>query len=434
MSMEEISYAENTASLNELYKRHTLSEKAEISGILAGSYNSTPGAFEDFAEDAEEKLMINFDAFVCKNGHMISSDAIKISNAGKSKPLHESIPYMLSSSDSEYLTMLKEKVDKRIEIEINEGENQSLSIALSNFKSPIVSNIEIVAGKNSNLKLFVLFLSEQKRASLNASSLRVVAEAGASAEINILHNEDENTHALHFSSFSLEDRSSLLLNSTYIGSKSSIVRNFASLRGEHSNFRSSSSIVLSQEQKIDMFNSSLNLGIGSSYFGDVHAILSGNSLGFVKDMSSIAPNSKGASAYIKERAIMASQKARISLLPDMSINENDVKATHSAASAPIEEESLFYLMSKGLPRIVAESMILEGFVSDNISTIIDPIARSIILSHLHAKVISGEFGKLVNNSTAGAWSNTNAKKEMFEGGAKYSGQEKEQEDSSLRHK
>ncbi len=425
MTMEEISYSENAGSLDEIYKKHRLHAESEMSSILSSTYSTPQGAFEDFVEEAEKKLMFNFDAFVSRSGHSLSSDLISISSSRKSKP--QAADYMqLTQADDGYLRMIGERADKRIRIEIKEGEAKSLSIALANFRAPLVSKIEIILRKNAKLKLFAMFVSDQKKDSLNASSTSIVAEKGASAEINMLHNEDAYTYAMHFSSTSLDQDSHVSFNSAYVGSKSCIARNYASLRGERSSFSLSSSLAMSKEQKFDIFNSSSNSGAGSSYSGDAHVILSGSSLGFVKDMSGIAPNAKGANAYIKERAIVVGARARISMLPDMSINENDVKATHSAASAPIDEENLFYLMSKGISRSVAESMILEGFIADNLSKIQDPIARSIILSHLHEKVLSGEFGKVIETSSAGAWANASSSKEMFDGSSKYSGQEAEQ--------
>ena len=66
-------------------------------------------------------------------------------------------------------------------------------------------------------------------------------------------------------------------------------------------------------------------------------------------------------AYQANRNLSLSEHARADSMPKLEIEANDVRCTHGATVGPIDEEQVFYLTSRGLPRPVAERMIVEGF-------------------------------------------------------------------------
>ena len=66
-------------------------------------------------------------------------------------------------------------------------------------------------------------------------------------------------------------------------------------------------------------------------------------------------------AYQANRNLLLSEKARADSIPSLEIEANDVRCTHGATVGQIDEEQIFYLMSRGLPRPDAERMILQGF-------------------------------------------------------------------------
>ncbi len=66
-------------------------------------------------------------------------------------------------------------------------------------------------------------------------------------------------------------------------------------------------------------------------------------------------------AYQANRNLLLSEKARADSIPSLEIEANDVRCTHGATVGQIDEEQLFYLMARGLPRREAERMIIGGF-------------------------------------------------------------------------
>ncbi len=80
--------------------------------------------------------------------------------------------------------------------------------------------------------------------------------------------------------------------------------------------------------------------------------------GMIKIMEA-APKSK---SFLSGRSILLDKDAKSDAIPGLEILTNDVKATHSASVAQIDEEQIFYLGARCLDRSEAEKIIVEGFL------------------------------------------------------------------------
>ncbi len=69
-------------------------------------------------------------------------------------------------------------------------------------------------------------------------------------------------------------------------------------------------------------------------------------------------------AYQTNRNLLLSRKARTDTIPKLEILADDVKCGHGAAVSSIDEEQIYYLMSRGMSREVAKAVIVEGFYAD----------------------------------------------------------------------
>lgn len=66
-------------------------------------------------------------------------------------------------------------------------------------------------------------------------------------------------------------------------------------------------------------------------------------------------------AYQANRNLLLSSQARADSIPGLEILANDVRCTHGATIGQMDDEQLFYLMSRGLTRFDAQRLIVEGF-------------------------------------------------------------------------
>ncbi len=75
----------------------------------------------------------------------------------------------------------------------------------------------------------------------------------------------------------------------------------------------------------------------------------------------VAPGAQRTDGYQANRNLMLSKDARADSIPGLEILADDVRCTHGATISSLEEEPIFYLMTRGLPRPIAERLVVEGF-------------------------------------------------------------------------
>lgn len=75
----------------------------------------------------------------------------------------------------------------------------------------------------------------------------------------------------------------------------------------------------------------------------------------------VAPGAQKTDGYQANRNLVLSKAARADSIPGLEIMADDVRCTHGATVGRLEEEHIFYLMSRGLDRRGAERLVVDGF-------------------------------------------------------------------------
>lgn len=105
----------------------------------------------------------------------------------------------------------------------------------------------------------------------------------------------------------------------------------------------------------------------------------------------VTPEGKGTAAYQQNRNLLLSRTARADSIPNLEIGANDiVGCTHGATVGKVDEEQLFYLMCRGLTRVEATRLIVEGFVDPLVAEV--PVAglRDALRREISARVGEAE--------------------------------------------
>ncbi len=92
------------------------------------------------------------------------------------------------------------------------------------------------------------------------------------------------------------------------------------------------------------------------------SILQNKSKSLFKGMIRIKENATKSNSFLSGRSILLDKDAKSDAIPGLEIFTNDVKATHSASVAQIDEEQIFYLKTRCLSHEEAERTIVEGFL------------------------------------------------------------------------
>lgn len=109
-----------------------------------------------------------------------------------------------------------------------------------------------------------------------------------------------------------------------------------------------------------------------------------NNYGVVQDNASlyfvgighIKNGSKVSTAHQNARIMVFDKKCKAAASPILKIDENDVEASHSASVGKVNEEHLFYLMSRGINENDAKRLITLGYLNPVLPFIFDEATRN----------------------------------------------------------
>ena len=83
--------------------------------------------------------------------------------------------------------------------------------------------------------------------------------------------------------------------------------------------------------------------------------------------------------------MLLSKDAKADAIPSLEIENNDVKATHSASVAQINDDQMFYLMSRGLDENNSKKLMIDGFLESIIQHMPLPQLRNLIRTAISSK-------------------------------------------------
>ena len=117
-----------------------------------------------------------------------------------------------------------------------------------------------------------------------------------------------------------------------------------------------------ERQSFDVTSNLLHYGHNSRGRVLVKSVMKDMSKSLFKGMIKIAKEAKATESYLAGHAILLDKAAKSDAIPGLEIETNEVKATHSASVAQLDEAQVFYLMSRGLSREGAKREIVNGFL------------------------------------------------------------------------
>lgn len=100
----------------------------------------------------------------------------------------------------------------------------------------------------------------------------------------------------------------------------------------------------------------------------------------------VQPDAQKTNAYQSNKNILLSENATINAKPQLEIFADDVKCSHGCTVGQLDEEALFYLRARGIPKERAEVLLLQAYAADIVAQIkpmsIRAYAERLILEHL----------------------------------------------------
>jgi len=257
-------------------------------------------------------------------------------------------------------------------------DNTSLEIPLRvlnviNNEGSLLSKNIIVVGKNSTLKFVEEFYSTQNRSLLNSTTI-VHLEEGAQANLGVVQNLGGNVLFFANKKAILDKDARLTSTAGFFGGYATLSRFDSVMQGSGSSSEDYEIVFGSGQQRFDITSNIIHRGMQTNGKVVAKGVFNDSSSGIFKGMINIDKNARYANAYLAEHSMLLGKEAKSDAIPGLEISNNEVKATHSASVAQINDDELFYLMARGLGKEEAKKLIVLGFF--------DPLFRQIPFSQV----------------------------------------------------
>lgn len=109
---------------------------------------------------------------------------------------------------------------------------------------------------------------------------------------------------------------------------------------------------------------------------NIRAVLLDQSTGVFQGQIHVHPVAQKTDGHQLSHALMLSEQATFNAKPCLEIYADDVKCSHGATTSALEEDHLFYLCSRGIPRPKAQELLAAGFVHEVLERLTDPWVRT----------------------------------------------------------
>lgn len=115
-------------------------------------------------------------------------------------------------------------------------------------------------------------------------------------------------------------------------------------------------------------------------------IMDGTSRGIFNGKIYVRPNAQKTNAFQSNRNILLSADAKVNTKPQLEIWADDVKCSHGCTTGQIDEEAMFYLMTRGIPRSTARAMLLYAFAGETIDAVGLPAMKDYLMQRVSQRL------------------------------------------------
>ena len=228
---------------------------------------------------------------------------------------------------------------------------------------------KIQVGKNSELHTFEFAINKSKKNFFNNVYENIILEDSAIFKSISIQNERSQGYFHKFSKNKLSSRSnysSFIFPSGFRFNKLDLEFD---LEGEHCECNVQAASFLSRNDHQEIKTKVNHLAPNCKSYQRVKNVLDSESKGIYQGKVFVKDVAQKTDAYQLSKAILLSDNSEFDSKPELEIYADDVKCSHGSTSGNIDEDSIYYLMTRGLNRKESIKLLVNGFLNEVIDSI-----------------------------------------------------------------
>jgi len=344
-------------------------------------------------------ILINGD-FVSSNFSFEDKEKIKI------KPLKmvlsdekdfEKIREYFTDQQNSLISLNHALVNDGIFLEIKDNYSFNKPLIIYNFfnkssENKIINNkIFISLGKNSKLSLLECHKAEDGIKYFDNAIHNYLIEKNAILKKFVIDSNSDNSYGYHLTN--VKSYSNSIFENFLFSSGSSFVKNeiHCNLLESFSSCFVNALIFLSNQQHHELKTNINHKNEHCKSSQLVKSVLLDKSNGTYQGKIYVTKDAQKTDGYQLSKALVLSENSAFNSKPELEIYADDVKCSHGSTTGNIDQNSIFYLMSRGLSKEQANKMLIEGFLNEAIETITEPNIQLLISKLFIDKINKTKF-------------------------------------------
>lgn len=250
----------------------------------------------------------------------------------------------------------------------------------------LVARIFVYIGANAKVDILqeIHTIGDQK--SKASVVVEVIADVGAQVTYANIDAFNEQTTTYINREAEVRDHATVEWQNAEFNDGNAIIRLASQLNGEGGTSHANVIGLTTKKQTQGFVTTILNRGrhtLGHIFQRGV--ILNRSTLVF-NGIGKIIKGAQGSDAQQESRVLMLSRRARGDANPLLLIDENDVTAGHAASVGRVDEDQMYYLMSRGISEQVARKLVIRGFMGEVLAKMPTKEAQQQVVTEIDRKL------------------------------------------------
>ena len=320
------------------------------------------------------KYIKNFEhsKIVILNGEFLSADILDI-DKNKIEIKNENL--IFSESLNEPLNNLnKAFASKLIRLNVLEGKIVEKPLViyhicdLDNKTNLINTRFELTLHKNSSLSTLNLF-EDKSVSGFNNHNFNIVINKNSNLKNYIFDLNKNQNLRYSFTNIDIYENSNSENFIYSSGSKFSKYEINSNLKEKYSSAFINGIINLDKNNHHEIKTNINHLAENTKSYQLIKSVLNDKSTGVYQGKIFVNDQAQKTDGYQLSKALLLNENTEFNGKPELEIYADDVKCSHGSTSGNLDENSIFYLMSRGLNYDQAKKLLIDGFINDVIEKI-----------------------------------------------------------------
>ncbi len=320
------------------------------------------------------KYIINFEhsKIVILNGEFLSADILDI-DKNKIEIKNENL--IFSESLNEPLNNLNKAFASRlIKLNVLEGKIVEKPLViyhicdLDSKTNLINTRFELTLHKNSSLSTLNLF-EDKSISGFNNHNFNIVINKNSNLKNYIFDLNKNQNLRYSFTNIDIYENSNSENFIYSSGSKFSKYEINTNLKEKYSSAFINGIINLDKNNHHEIKTNINHLAENTKSYQLIKSVLNDKSTGVYQGKIFVNDQAQKTDGYQLSKALLLNENTEFNGKPELEIYADDVKCSHGSTSGNLDENSIFYLMSRGLNYDQAKKLLIDGFINDVIEKI-----------------------------------------------------------------